>query len=82
MSRINNRNNFYYFISNRNNFYYFIKDIHMKVGGSEEVSEYTVWVFSCSDSSGFKFIYLFIFVFLGPHLQHIEVPRLGVESEL
>ena len=21
-------------------------------------------------------------VFLGPHLQHIEVPRLGVESEL
>ena len=26
-------------------------------------------------------IYLF-FVFLGPHLQHVEVPRLGVESEL
>ena len=22
------------------------------------------------------------FVFLGPHLQHIEVPRLGVELEL
>ena len=22
------------------------------------------------------------FVFLGPHLQHMEVPRLGVESEL
>jgi len=28
------------------------------------------------------FIYLFIFAFLGPNLQHMEVPRLGVESEL
>ena len=27
------------------------------------------------------FIYLF-FVFLGPHLWHMDVPRLGVESEL
>ena len=25
---------------------------------------------------------LFFFIFLGPHLQHVEVPRLGVESEL
>ena len=25
---------------------------------------------------------LFYFLFLGPHLQHIEVPRLGVKSEL
>ena len=24
----------------------------------------------------------FIFVFLGPHLQQVEVPRLGVELEL
>ena len=24
----------------------------------------------------------FVFVFLGPHLQHMEVPRLGVQSEL
>ena len=24
----------------------------------------------------------FVFVFLGPHLRHMEVPRLGVESEL
>ena len=34
----------------------------------------------------FSFIYLFIyfwsFVFLGPHLQPMEVHRLGVESEL
>ena len=25
---------------------------------------------------------LFLFCFLGQHLQHVEVPRLGVESEL
>ena len=30
----------------------------------------------------FLFIYLFILVFLGPHPGHMEVPRLGVESEL
>ena len=32
----------------------------------------------------YLFIYLFIclLVFLGPHSQHMEVPRLGVESEL
>ena len=35
---------------------------------------------ACNRSS--LFIYLFIFVFLGPYLQHMEVPRLGVESEL
>ena len=26
--------------------------------------------------------HLLIFVFLGPHLRHMEMPRLGVESEL
>ena len=26
--------------------------------------------------------YLFIYCFLGPHLQHTEVPRLGVQQEL
>ena len=31
----------------------------------------------------FLFFYFFVFsVFLGPHLQHMEVPRLGVKSEL
>ena len=30
----------------------------------------------------FLFIYLFIYLFSGPHLQHMEVPRLVVESEL
>ena len=28
------------------------------------------------------FFFFFFFFFLGPHLRHIEVPRLGVESEL
>ena len=27
-------------------------------------------------------IYLFVFCFFGPHPQHMEVPRLGVEAEL
>ena len=30
----------------------------------------------------YLFIYLFIFVFLGLYLRHMEVPRLGVKSEL
>ena len=30
----------------------------------------------------YLFIYLFNFCFLGPHPQHMEVPSLGVESEL
>ena len=30
----------------------------------------------------FCFLYLFFFLFLGPHLQHVEIPRQGVESEL
>ena len=25
---------------------------------------------------------MYVFIFLGPHLWHIEIPRLGVESEL
>ena len=31
-----------------------------------------------------SFIYLFIYLFclLGPHLQHMEIPSLGVKSEL
>ena len=32
--------------------------------------------------SYFTFIYLFIFVFLVLHSQHMEVPRLGLESKL
>ena len=29
----------------------------------------------------FVFLFLSFVVFLGSHLQHVEVPRLGVESE-
>ena len=31
---------------------------------------------------GFKSGFLFVCLFLGPHLQHMEVPSLGVELEL
>ena len=33
-------------------------------------------------SSFLSFSFFFFFLFLGPHLRHVEVPRLGVESEL
>ena len=29
-----------------------------------------------------KFTFFFLSVFSGPHLQHVEVPRLGIESEM
>jgi len=31
---------------------------------------------------GLLLVFCFVFVFLGPSLQHMEVPRLGVKSEL
>ena len=34
------------------------------------------------EASLIDFGFLVLFVFLGPLLQHMEVPRLGVESEL
>ena len=40
---------------------------------------------SLSDSCFYLFIYLFIYLFnvsVEPHQQHMEVPRLGVESQL
>ena len=42
------------------------------------------WFAFCFDFEGFIYLLpLFIlFYFLGPHLQHMEVPRLGVELEL
>ena len=30
----------------------------------------------------FFFFFFFFLIFLGPHLRHMEVPRVGVESEL
>ena len=32
--------------------------------------------------AAFLFVCLFLFCFLGPHLRHMEVPRLGGQSEL
>ena len=47
---------------------------------------YTVSAICLLDQYFFFFLFLlyflFLFVFLGPHTQHMEVPRLGVESEL
>ena len=38
----------------------------------------------CAESSwqGIFSFFFFLFVFLGPHSKHMEVPRIGVESEL
>ena len=36
----------------------------------------------CNFTLLFLFFYFLFFCFLGPHLQHMEIPRLGVESEL
>ena len=33
-------------------------------------------------NEGYWFVSFFFVVFVGPHLQYMEVPRLGVESEL
>ena len=39
-------------------------------------SETVIWEISTVSISGFA---LFIYLFLGPHQQHMEIPRLGVE---
>ena len=44
-----------------------------------EVFKYRCFYTHCTF---FLFLFFGLFVFLGPHLQHMEVPRLGVESEL
>ena len=42
------------------------------------------WVFHSLKCFSFlsRNIFFFFFVFLGPHLQHMEIPRLGVKLEL
>ena len=42
---------------------------------------FKVFFLLCSFVPGFLFFF-FLFSFLGPQLRHMEVPRLGVESEL
>ena len=46
--------------------------------GLKKITPHSAW-----DVGVYLFIYIFFFlVFLGPHPWHMEVPRLGVESEL
>ena len=51
-----------------------------------DVCDFIFWF--CFDSLFTDFLlclfggFWFVFVFLGPHLWHMEVPRLGVELEL
>ena len=47
---------------------------------SKNITFSEVYVFPHALLSFFSF--LFLFVYLGPHPQHMEVPRLGVELEL
>ena len=50
----------------------------------ECIEKQSIWSNGSHLTMGFIYlsIYLFIFVFLGSHLRHMEVLRLGVESEL
>ena len=51
--------------------------------GPEEEGERRVgWAGLAGKPHFVFFVCLFVFVFLGPHLRHTEVPRLGVKSEL
>ena len=55
-----------------------IRDKSSQSSGKErgkEIITSTIYLFIST-------IYLFIYLFLGPHLRHIEVPGLGAESEL
>ena len=50
--------------------------------GTEQFTSETIDMFKSIIWSDFKLYYNFFLCFLGPHLQHMEVPRLGVELEL
>ena len=41
-----------------------------------------LWVITITLDDLFLFFYFYFFCFLGPHLQHMEVPMLGVEWKL
>ena len=57
---------------------------NVKANNQLQVTEGALFFHSMHLGLIYLFIYLFIFLcFLGPHLlQHMEVPRLGAESEL
>ena len=46
------------------------------------VVDYPVFFFNKSEICDLHDIFIFYFFFLGPDLRHMEVPGLGVESEL
>ena len=48
----------------------------------DSLSEHPVKTNKNHEFKPFFFLFIYIFVFLGPHLRHVEVPRLGVELEL
>ena len=64
-------------------FYYCFITVHVHQSLAEMFTMYSAW--PCNILYKFIFIYLFTYLlisFLWPHLQHMEVPRLGVELEL
>ena len=52
---------------------------HRVMGSTSSVTSESCW---SGRVTRLLLLLLFFFVFLGPHLQHMEVPRLGVKSEL
>ena len=46
------------------------------------IATQTMHLFVSLEAISFSFLSFFFFVFLGPHLQDVEVPGLGAESEL
>jgi len=60
-------------------FFFFILFSHCTARGSGYPYMYTLQLQFFSHLS---FSFFISFTFLGPHLQHTEVPRLGVQSEL
>ena len=54
---------------------------HMRSGHTRVPWRVQILSFLCFSSFLF-FSFIFFFFFLGPHLQHMEIPRLGVEIEL
>ena len=56
----------------------------------QELSRYIIWCWFSGRGKSicegldvcFPFFFFFFLVFLGPHSWHMEVPRLGVKSEL
>ena len=71
------------YISNTSGFLEIKKiPIYQHVNCSLLVGGWTAGCFVFILSTFLYFLFFFFFIFLGPHLWYMEVPRLGVESEL